>query len=106
MHSTVRCSPQKIAPSMARLSLVVVAAVIVAAAWSSRHRVAVDAEIVGGLRVGFYDQTCPDAESTVREIVNSDTNNDPTIPAGLIRIFFHDCFVKVRSSSGDDSSSS
>jgi hypothetical protein len=96
MHSTVRCPPQKIAPSMARVSLLVVAALIVAAAWPPRHRVAVDAEIVGGLQVGFYDRTCPDAESTVREIVNSDTNNDPTIPAGLIRIFFHDCFVKVR----------
>ncbi|GJM84902.1 hypothetical protein PR202_ga00615 [Eleusine coracana subsp. coracana] len=81
---------------MARFSLLVLAALIIAAAASSSwHRSAVEAAIVDGLlQVGFYDRTCPEAESTIREIVNTDKNNDPTIPAGLIRIFFHDCFVK------------
>jgi hypothetical protein len=81
---------------MERFSLLVVlAALVAAAATSSWHR-PVDAAIVGGLKVGFYDRTCPLAERTVREIVNTDMNNDPSIPAGLIRIFFHDCFVTVR----------
>ncbi|XP_062224539.1 peroxidase 5-like [Phragmites australis] len=77
---------------MPRFSLVLVV-VLTAAAASSCHA-AVDAKIVDGLRVGFYNQTCPDAESTVRDIVNADMTNDPTIAAGIIRIFFHDCFVK------------
>ncbi|KAL6899885.1 hypothetical protein ACP4OV_006543 [Aristida adscensionis] len=75
---------------MTPFSLVLVAVVTTVAWW---HAVA-DAKVVDGLRVGFYDKTCPEAESTVRDIVNTDMNNDPTIPAGLIRIFFHDCFVK------------
>lgn len=88
---------------MARFSLVVLAALIAAASSPSCwHRVTVDAAIVDGLRVGFYDRTCPEAESTIREIVNTDRNNDPTIPAGLIRVFFHDCFVKVRAETGDE----
>ncbi|KAL6640195.1 hypothetical protein ACP70R_022044 [Stipagrostis hirtigluma subsp. patula] len=76
---------------MPRFLLVFLAALTtVASSWHA----AVDAKVVDGLRVGFYDRTCPEAESTVREIVNTDTHNDATIPAGIIRIFFHDCFVK------------
>ncbi|CAN6238029.1 unnamed protein product [Urochloa humidicola] len=74
-----------------RFSLLFLAVLIAAApSW----RVAVDAALVDGLQVGFYDRTCPDAESTVRDIVRTDLSNDPTLAAGIIRIFFHDCFVK------------
>ncbi|CAN6272538.1 unnamed protein product [Urochloa humidicola] len=76
-----------------RFSLLFLTVLVTAA---SSWRVAVDAAIVDGLQVGFYDWTCPDAESTVRDIVRTDLTNDPTLAAGIIRIFFHDCFVKVR----------
>ncbi|XP_072984366.1 peroxidase 5-like [Typha latifolia] len=46
-----------------------------------------------GLRVGFYDSTCPGAEDVVRQIVTMQYKMDPTIAAGLLRLHFHDCFV-------------
>jgi peroxidase len=50
------------------------------------------------LAFGFYDGTCPDAEtivaSTVRELFLADSN----VAAALVRLFFHDCFVHVRTS--------
>lgn len=77
---------------MPRLSLLLLAVLAAAAAF---RRTTVDARIVDGLRVAYYDRTCPEAENAVRDIVSADMNNDPTIAAGIIRIFFHDCFVKV-----------
>ena len=44
--------------------------------------------------VGFYDQTCPSAESIVTEVVKEATAKDPTVPAAMIRLLFHDCFVQ------------
>ncbi|XP_052205485.1 peroxidase 43 [Diospyros lotus] len=45
------------------------------------------------LRVGFYAETCPDAEaivgSVVRQAAASNTNTAPV----LLRLHFHDCFV-------------
>jgi hypothetical protein len=50
---------------------------------------------VGGLREGFYNAACPNAESIVRNTVQAHFNKDPTIAAGILRMFFHDCFVRV-----------
>lgn len=47
-----------------------------------------------GLRVGFYNAKCPQAESIVRQVTRSFFQADKSIPAGLLRMFFHDCFVK------------
>ncbi|KAL6900986.1 hypothetical protein ACP4OV_005662 [Aristida adscensionis] len=45
-----------------------------------------------GLRVGFYGQSCPDAESIVRNVTWARVAGDGTLPGKLLRLFFHDCF--------------
>ncbi|CAM6106603.1 unnamed protein product [Calypogeia fissa] len=44
--------------------------------------------------VGFYDTTCPQAESLITETVNSAVQADVTMAASLLRFVFHDCFVQ------------
>ncbi|NP_001311200.1 Peroxidase 43 [Zea mays] len=60
------------------------------------------------LQVGFYSDSCPDAEATVAAAVQDAAANDPTILPALLRLQFHDCFVKgcdasvlIRSASND-----
>ncbi|OAE22602.1 hypothetical protein AXG93_777s1100 [Marchantia polymorpha subsp. ruderalis] len=48
----------------------------------------------GGLMVGFYDGTCPSAEALVKATVESAIASDKRNGAGLVRTFFHDCFVE------------
>ncbi|KAG2611502.1 peroxidase 5-like [Panicum virgatum] len=60
---------------------------------SAVRRGAVDASIVDGLEVGFYGQTCPDAEGAIRNVVNNEIGMNRGIAPGLIRLFFHDCFI-------------
>ncbi|KAG7575870.1 hem peroxidase superfamily [Arabidopsis thaliana x Arabidopsis arenosa] len=45
------------------------------------------------LRVGFYNNSCPSAETIVRNLVSDEFKSDPTITAALLRMNFHDCFV-------------
>ncbi|KAJ9687112.1 hypothetical protein PVL29_015818 [Vitis rotundifolia] len=47
-----------------------------------------------GTRVGFYSYTCPEVESIVKETVTAHFNSNPTIAPGLLRMHFHDCFVR------------
>lgn len=46
------------------------------------------------LRVGFYANSCPSAETIVRQIVQKSFKSDRSITAALLRMHFHDCFVR------------
>eukprot|EP00257_Ricinus_communis_P025309 XP_025012723.1 peroxidase 24 [Ricinus communis] len=48
----------------------------------------------GGLRKNFYKDTCPQAEGIVRSIIWKRVSANSTLPAKLLRMHFHDCFVR------------
>lgn len=45
----------------------------------------------------FYDHSCPQAQQIVASIVGKAHYQDPRMAASLLRLHFHDCFVKVHS---------
>ena len=50
----------------------------------------------GKLDPHFYDRSCPQAQQIVASIVGKAHYQDPRMAASLLRLHFHDCFVKVR----------
>ncbi|XP_027358375.1 peroxidase 66-like [Abrus precatorius] len=42
----------------------------------------------------YYDKTCPQAEKIISETVHSASTFDPKVPARILRMFFHDCFIR------------
>ncbi|KAK1273363.1 Peroxidase 64 [Acorus gramineus] len=46
------------------------------------------------LSVNYYKKTCPKAEAAITESVKLAMANDNTVPAALLRMHFHDCFVR------------
>lgn len=51
----------------------------------------------GNLRKKYYKTTCPSAEQIVQDATWKHVSSKPNLPAKLIRMHFHDCFVRVRS---------
>ncbi|XP_076894374.1 peroxidase 64-like [Bidens hawaiensis] len=51
-------------------------------------------DLVNALSPNYYDQTCPNAESAITSVVKKAMLNNPTVPAALLRMHFHDCFIR------------
>lgn len=52
-------------------------------------------QIEAELQVNFYRNTCPNAELIIRQEVQRAYFRDRGIAPGLVRMHFHDCFVRV-----------
>ena len=49
-----------------------------------------------GLEVGFYAKSCPQAEVLTKKVILKSLSEAPSLAGPLLRMFFHDCFVRVR----------
>jgi len=49
----------------------------------------------GGLQVGYYNTSCPVAEAIVQIAVAEYHLTNPFYAAGILRLLFHDCWVRV-----------
>ncbi|KAJ8564506.1 hypothetical protein K7X08_000966 [Anisodus acutangulus] len=47
-----------------------------------------------GLKLGYYEKTCPGAEASVKKTTAHYISRAPTLAAPLLRMHFHDCFVR------------
>lgn len=54
--------------------------------------------ITAQLQEGFYRGSCGLAEIIVKQEVRTGFIKDNGVAAGLVRLHFHDCFVRVRNS--------
>ncbi|XXG59307.1 hypothetical protein AAC387_Pa04g1413 [Persea americana] len=50
--------------------------------------------VQGDLKVGFYNQACPKVEAIILDYVKKHIPNAPSLAAPLLRMQFHDCFVR------------
>ncbi|XP_061363103.1 peroxidase 39-like [Gastrolobium bilobum] len=46
------------------------------------------------LQLGFYAKSCPKAEQIILNFVHEHIHNAPSLAAAIIRMQFHDCFVR------------
>ncbi|KAL8188646.1 hypothetical protein R6Q57_029666 [Mikania cordata] len=47
-----------------------------------------------GLKLGLYEKTCPKLEAVVQKITAEKISLAPSLAAPLLRMHFHDCFVR------------
>ncbi|KAG2246959.1 hypothetical protein Bca4012_090083 [Brassica carinata] len=48
----------------------------------------------GQLQMNFYAKSCPNAEKIISDHIQKHIQNGPSLAAPLIRMHFHDCFVR------------
>ncbi|KAF7032178.1 hypothetical protein CFC21_043387 [Triticum aestivum] len=77
-------------PLAARCSLLLTAALVLALSHEAHGHAGAGA----GLSSSFYDDSCPSAHDIVRRVIQSARVANARIPASLIRLHFHDCFVQ------------
>ncbi|KAF7032177.1 hypothetical protein CFC21_043386 [Triticum aestivum] len=77
-------------PLAARCSLLLTAALVLALSHGANGHVGAGAR----LSSSFYDDSCPSAHDIVRRVIQNARVADARIPASLIRLHFHDCFVQ------------
>ncbi|GLJ48512.1 hypothetical protein SUGI_1023690 [Cryptomeria japonica] len=46
------------------------------------------------LKLDFYKRSCPEAEKIVRSTVDKYISSAPSLAAPILRMYFHDCFVR------------
>ncbi|XP_060192470.1 peroxidase 64-like [Lycium barbarum] len=46
------------------------------------------------LSSNYYESTCPQVEDVVTQVVTAASKKDKTVPAALLRMHFHDCFIR------------
>ncbi|CDY15537.1 BnaA08g28210D [Brassica napus] len=51
-------------------------------------------QTTGDLDLDYYRSTCPQLESIVRRVTFQYVSRRPTLAAALLRMHFHDCFVR------------
>ena len=58
---------------------------------------AVSAQLgAAALTPDYYNTTCPDLESIVRDVMTQKMDVNIRAIGSTVRLFFHDCFVEVR----------
>ncbi|KAK3006856.1 hypothetical protein RJ639_016838 [Escallonia herrerae] len=55
---------------------------------------ALDLATAQGLKLGFYQKRCPSAETIVNQTTARFISRAPSLAAPLLRMHFHDCFVR------------
>ncbi|KAM7463025.1 hypothetical protein LguiA_031146 [Lonicera macranthoides] len=48
----------------------------------------------GELKLRYYHKTCPSAESIAKNITWTKVSSNPSLAAKLLRLHYHDCFVR------------
>jgi peroxidase len=51
--------------------------------------------VVAQLELGYYSKTCPNVEAIVRKEMEKIISAAPSLAGPLLRLHFHDCFVRV-----------
>lgn len=52
--------------------------------------------VLAQLELGYYSKTCPNVEAIVRKEMEKIISAAPSLAGPLLRLHFHDCFVRVR----------
>ncbi|KAI3829358.1 hypothetical protein L1987_03478 [Smallanthus sonchifolius] len=49
-----------------------------------------------GLKLGFYEKSCPHAEKIVSKVIKDVMAVAPSLSGPLLRMHFHDCFIRTK----------